>query len=242
MKNSEEITKAKAKLAKLLALSASSNENEAALAMEKAKEIMDKYSLRTIDVAADGGGAHVGNTKIEGLTKTAQTWEAALGWSIAAAFDGEAVRARCRTGWTMTFIAGKSDLEIIADLYVRLRLTIRRMSQSYVNQEKHKTWIPPKTLHNNYRHGMVDTISRRLDKLKENTTPAPVYAGGKDLMVVKSKAVSQVKKRMFPKCKTARTSTMSYDRGAYNKGQADGNNVSLHCSIPGGGSPIGIGA
>ncbi|MDD3816412.1 MAG: DUF2786 domain-containing protein, partial [Desulfocapsaceae bacterium] len=44
------------KLQKLLSLSASDNENEAALAMKKAEGLMREHNLSVADVALDGSG------------------------------------------------------------------------------------------------------------------------------------------------------------------------------------------
>lgn len=231
--NMQDIEKAKILLGKLLALTSSSNENEAARAMEKAKVLMDKYNLRTIDVAEDGTGAYVANREIKGTTLVCQSWEAQLGWIIAKAFDGRAIRNKGGRGvrWTFTFIAGRSDLEIIVDLYNRLRKTIIRMSKQYVAGEKDWTYTPVKTLHNNYRHGMVQTIHSRLKELTAKTTPE--YTGGKDLMVVKSKAVSQVVDKMFPKLRKAPSTKINYEQRAFLQGAKDGKKVSLNRSVAG---------
>jgi hypothetical protein len=60
------------KLQKLLALSASDNENEATLAMKKAEELMREHNLSVADVAIDGSGAHAGSAEVDGSTKTSQ--------------------------------------------------------------------------------------------------------------------------------------------------------------------------
>lgn len=223
-----EMDKVKDKLSKLLALSASPNENEAALAMKKAEELMQKYNLRTVDVAPDGSGAHIGHQEVPGTTRTAQTWEAILGWAIANAFDGQAVRTK-GGHWKMTFIAGKSDLEIIVDLYIRVRQTVRRMSSEYVDSVRYTACESAKTLHNNYRMGMVHTIAERLKELKKNTTP--VYAGTKDLILVKDKAVDQVKNRIFPKLSKGKVTGFRAIPEAYAQGIADGHSVGLHKAI-----------
>lgn len=237
------------KLHKLLALATSDNEHEAKLAMDKAKEIMREHKVSTIDVAIDGSGAYVSQKEVEGLTKTSQTWEANLGSSIARIFDGRAIRTRgSYSGWKLTFVAGRTDLEIIVDLYERTRKTIRDMSAKYVNMHK-DDWnaAPVKTMHNSYRHGMVGTVVNRLKAMRQATATddtAKNSSGvtGRELMIVKGRAVSQRVENLFPHLRTTTSRRSSVDGTAYRQGQADGHNVSLHRSVHGGGSgPIGIG-
>lgn len=238
------------KLHKLLALATSDNEHEAALAMSKAQEIMREHGLNTIDVAVDGTGAYVSQQEVEGFTKISQTWEANLGARIANIFDGRAIRSRgCGSGWKLTFVAGRTDLEIIMDLYKRTRRIIRDMSAQYVDLHKHD-WnaASPKTMHNSYRHGMVNTVTARLLAMRDASRPDEnaknvVGVTGRELMVVKSKAVENRVSKLFPRLRSrASSSRVNVDGAAYWQGQADGNNVSLHRSVRGGnGGPIGIG-
>ena len=233
------------KLQKLLALSASDNENEAALAMKKAEELMREHNLSVADVALDGSGAHVGSAEVCGLTKTSQTWETSLGGFIAQTFNGRAIRTRNSNGWSFTFVAGQTDLIIIADLFERLRSTIKRMSQAYVNRAKGFTRTHGKSLHNSYRLGMIKTISQRLERLKQNTAPTDSRNAfgmtGTALMVIKDKAVDQRVNRLFPRIRTTMSRASRVDGNAYQQGMTDGNNISLHQSVNGRSSaPLGL--
>lgn len=233
----------KAKLKKLLALAGSDNAHEASLAMERAQTLMEKYNLRTIDVAADGSGAYVGTQEVEGTGEIATTWESQLGWAIAQAFDGEAVRSKLRHGgWKFTFIAGKTDLEIIVDLFARLRETVPRMSRTYLAglpswEKSHGA----RTLGNNYRLGVVSTINQRLRALRKPAA-ASTPSNCRDLVVVKNKAVAQRTASLFPRLKQAKPSKARYAAHAYAAGQADGNRVNLGRSISGQGTaPAALG-
>lgn len=230
------------KLKKLLALSASDNENEAELAMNKAEEIMRKHNLSVQDVAMDGSGANIESAVVYGQTKSVQKWERSLGNSIARAFDGQAVLARARNGhnWQFTFIAGKTDLVIIVDLFERLRRTIRRMSAEYVAANR-SPYISPRTQHNSYRIGVVTTVRDRLEQIRHNSRPDdfrnPCGLTGKELLVVKDKAVRQHMEEMFPNLKFEKTRFSSVDSNAYHRGLADGQNVCLHRSVNGSRKP-----
>lgn len=234
--------KVKEKLKKLLALAASDNEHEAALAMEKAQALMNEHNLSVRDVAEDGSGAVIKDEDVPGLTKSCQKWESSLGFRIAEAFDGRAIRTRSANGWCLRFIATKTDVEIIVDLFERLRSTVKRMSGGYV--QTHRSLYPgtsAKTLHNNYRWGMVNTIKERLQQLKENTRPQESTnqygLTGTDLIVIKNKAVDQRVTKLFPKIKKGKTVRLNYLPGAYAQGQKDGSTVNLHRAV--GGNSIG---
>jgi hypothetical protein len=233
------------KLKKLLALSASDNENEATLAMKKAEELMREHNLSVADVALDGSGAHVSSAEVFGLTKTSQTWEISLGSFIAQAFNGRAIRTKNSNGWSFTFVAGKTDLILITDLFERLRTTTKRMSQAYVTSVRDLTNVHGKSLHNSYRMGIVHTIHKRLECLKQNTAPTDnrneFGMTGTALMAIKDKAVDQRVNRIFPRIKSIKTNTSISNGQAYRQGQTDGNNVSLHRSVSGGScTPLGL--
>lgn len=231
--------KIKDKLQKLLALAASDNEHEAALAMEKAQVLMNEHNLTIKDVAEDGSGAIVEDENIWGLTKSRQRWESALSGCIASAFDGRAVVNPTEEGWYVTFIASKTDMAFIVDLYERLRQTVRRMSDSFVKIERsHKPWLSAKTLHNSYRQGLVVTIHNRLQTLKENTRPDTKRVNkygltGMDLVLVKNQAVDQRVENLFGKTYSESRSKIKVYSHAYQQGKEDGNNVSLHRSLDG---------
>ena len=233
--------KIKDKLQKLLALAASDNEHEAALAMEKAQALMNEHNLTTHDVAEDGSGAIIENEDVWGLTKSRQRWESTLGSSIAAAFDGRAVVSPTDEGWYLTFIASRTDMAFIVDLFGRLRQTVRRMSQVYVDRERSsRPWLSAKTLHNSYRRGLVLTIHKRLETLKENTRPDAERVNrygftGMDLIVVKNQAVDQHVEKLFDKLRSEPRTRLKVYSHAYKQGQEDGNQVNLHRSIDGDG-------
>jgi hypothetical protein len=234
------------KLQKLLALAGSDNEHEAQLAMSKAEDLMREHNLSVADVALNGSGAHVQSQKVYGHTATYAKWEGSLGWTVAKTFNGQAIRiSRGKDeGWFFTFVAGRTDLVIIVDLYERLRETIKRMTKQYMAQ--HKGHQRRSLLQNSYRLGLLNTIVTRLKRFKENTAPDGIQKNafgltGKELMVVKERAVEQRVVQLFPDLTMARTRVSRVLLSAYEQGQADGHNVSLHQSVAGGkGGPTAL--
>ena len=235
------------KLQKLLALAASDNEHEAGLAMSKAEALMREHNLSVADVAINGSGAYVQSEEVNGLTKAVQKWEARLGSQIAWAFNGKSIRCTSpENGWYLTFVAGRTDLEIIVDLFERLRETVKRMSKAYVSRHYSPHFrIKRQYFLNSYRLGMVKTIQERLARLKENTTPDDTTKNaygltGRELMVVKDKAIEQRVDQLFPHTRTINYRSTRVVSTAYEQGQSDGHTVSLHRSVDGSNGPVSI--
>jgi hypothetical protein len=235
------------KLQKLLALTASDNEHEAGLAMSKAEALMREHNLSVADVALNGSGASVQSEEVNGLTRAVQKWETRLGGQIAWAFNGKAIRCTSpEGGWYMTFVAGRTDLTIIVDLFERLRETVKRMSKAYATKYYSPHFrIKRHYFLNSYRLGMVKTIQERLARLKENTAPDDTKKNdygltGRELMVVKDKAIAQRVSQLFPNTRNVCYRASRIVTAAYEHGQSDGNSVSLHRSVGGSDGPVAV--
>ncbi len=235
----------KERLKKCLALATSDNENEAELAMAKAREIMQRYNLRTADLTEEGSFT-IEQRIIYGSTKSVQHWETCLAASITEAFDGAMLYQRVGNGYKMFFMAAKTDLEIICDLFLRIRPLITKMSAAYVARQRKRRYRPaPITLHNSYRHGVVKNITARLGNLQKATRPEPIkgpggFGGGTDLIVVKNDAVNDFMNKEHPVVGTARPSRTRLHGEAFDRGHADGNSINLHRSVDGAGVPLAI--
>lgn len=248
-----DIAKIKSKLQKLLALSASDNEAEAGLAMAKASELMEKYGLRTIDVEADTKDVSVDSKSIDGLLSRREMWEVYLARYIADAFDGEVISEDLideesvfykKTGWRLVFVAGKSDIEIITDLYTRVRRIISFKAKAYA-----KTYVGPlnkKSVRLSYARGMGHNVRDRLKKMREQEEllqqrkSAQNYSGTKDLIVVKTDAVAREFKAKFPTAVTRKQASPIRSGGAYETGYKDGDSIGLGRSLNGGGTTAQI--
>ncbi len=238
----------KERLKKCLALATSNNEHEAALAMEKAREIMTRYNLRTIDLT-DSGDFTIEQRIIYGSTKSVQLWEASLAGAVARSFDGACLYQQAGDGWKLFFMAARTDLEIIVDLFERIRVRTLLMSKRYVAaaRQDEKTYrIAPITLHNSYRRGVVEAVRTRLMALQQATRPEPIVAPdglgcGRDLIVAKKDAVNDFLNKEHPDVGRARRERVRGISSAYSAGQEDGATINLHRSLVGGEAPLAIG-
>lgn len=234
------------KLQKLLALAGSDNEYEAQLAMAKAQALMREHKLSVVDVAMNGSGAYVQSQQIDGSRKSFFRWERLLAANVADAFNGKSVRCegRYQKKSYFVFIAGRTDLIIITDLYQRLHDTVIRMSKEF--GKPYKGLKERQEIVSSYQAGFVRTILNRLGKLKVSMAPDDTKNSygitGNELMVIKEKAIEQLLQQLFPNARDSKSRAIRVHSSAYEQGKADGNNVSLHRSIDGcKNNPIAIG-
>lgn len=235
------------KLQKLLALAGSDNEYEAQLAMSKAEALMREHNLSVVDVAMNGSGAYVQSQQVDGYRKSYYRWERLLAANIADVFNGKSVRCEGQNLHKsyFVFIAGRTDLIIIVDLYQRLHDTVIRMSKAF--GKPYKGLQERQRIVSSYQAGLVRTIINRLQQLKINMAPDDTKNScgltGKELMVVKEKAVAQRLEQLFPNARDSRARSIKVHRAAYEQGKTDGNNVSLHRPVDCGknGGPVAIG-
>lgn len=232
------------KLQKLLALAGSDNEHEAALAMARAEALMREHNISLADVALDGTEAKIADARIvpTGSSSTFPLWESDLASAVAWAFHGQVVhffskyQCRCRA---LHFIAGKTDLVIICDLFERTRQTVRRKSAAYAKAAGGGFWAGQ-----SYRVGMVHTIAQRLEALRSNTDPDhEVNTHGmsdRELMVIKDQAVEQRCAELFGRLGKDTRKLRVGDKAAYLRGREDGKNVGLHHSMPKADGPLAI--
>lgn len=229
--SAEQLAKIKSTLTKLMALSASPVEAEAALAMEKCAEIMLKYNIRTIDIQDDKQTFGVESSTMEAMSNS--VWEKLLGYHVAKALDGNAIiipvysaYSNRKTGkYSMCFIAGNTDLSMIVDLYTRLRRTIHTMANVYIRN------IPDanNNTHISYCHGVVLAVAKNLQAVYATPTEATTA-----LVLVKNTAIDNKTAELFPnlqKGKKLSVNKSKVDREALASGFADGQSVGVHTGV-----------
>jgi hypothetical protein len=215
------IEKVRKRLTKLLALSASPVEAEAQAAMDKCKELMEKYNIRTIDIDEENKTANVRDEVVDGSTKQVSSWESALGAAIAKCFDGKSIINKSGGSWRMIFIAGDTDIEIIVDLFKRVRRVVSKKAKEYASTHIGNA----RTLKHNYSIGMVSTVYDRL-KLIYTDTPETTA-----LVPIKEQAIEDHMKKVVGKTTKRRTTATIRDEEAFRSGVRDGHSIKLNKSI-----------
>jgi len=187
-----------AKVQKLLRLATSSNANEAALAAAKAQELIDKHQLAEALLALDSAEPTKGldDEPIVDFEKAdapldrqkrLDRWRCGLA-SVIARQNG------CRiyySGSDIALVGRASDAETVRYLYGYLSREVERLTTEH-GQGMGRTW------RNNFRLGVVDTISNKLWEQRrkfESETRAEARAEGSTALMRVDRALANIDKR-----------------------------------------------
>lgn len=204
---------------KLLALSKSPNENEAALAMAKAQELLLKYNLDMAEIKTSTPD-DAGNNDDAGLTNEPidfdgddkySPWERRLISVISSANLCKIVL--CGNG--VHVLGRKVNVYSVVTMYNWIEPQVIRLAKESGFIRGDKT---------SYILGICETIDKRL---QDNMISYQVNHNCTALVVNIKDELSKYIRSEYPHTGTARpVSIKSY--GAYSSGKADGNKVSIH--------------
>jgi hypothetical protein len=217
------------KIKKLLALSASANEHEAALAASHVQRLLSEHNLALADI--DATERPVKAERIEtAVAKTLPKWVRHLSAGVCDAFDCQAIHHPA--AGKMTFIGVGADVQIAAYTFSYLDTTVRRLCSSYMKQYPADRLAARQRemLRQSYYLGAVDTIYGRLQKQKQQT---PITPGA--LVPVKQGLIKQAVQELGT-IRTVHSRRSFINKSAYNQGQEDGREVGINRGIDGGGS------
>lgn len=152
---------------KLLKLAKSDNPHEAALAAAKAQDLIDRHKLDVSSASADGTEADRPKEAIQKFAdplyvgSKASTWRIRLASALA---DANACRIYLQGG-DIRLIGRASDASALRYLFAYLCRETDRLTDRDAKGNG-KTWV------NNFRLGVVDTISRKLREQQRETVAA----------------------------------------------------------------------
>jgi predicted amidohydrolase len=150
------------KVRKLLALAESPNENEAALAAEKAQELMLRHGIDMAQVAAASGKSTIGAE--EGKTRgKVDPWRRTLAHHVAKSMGGRIVYANdygSQSG-TIYWFGPSGTIEAMTELYAYLEGTLVNLS-AIATAKREETWIHGRRWRTSFLAGAVQRIGRRL--------------------------------------------------------------------------------
>ncbi|MDD2898323.1 MAG: DUF2786 domain-containing protein [Desulfuromonadaceae bacterium] len=214
------------KIRKLLALSRSSNEHEAALAASHAQRLLSEHNLAMADIEPDNKPDSADRVETA-VSKTLPKWVRHLSAGVCTAFDCQAIHNPA--AGKLTFIGVGADVQIAVYTFTFLDRTVRKLCANYVRHH-----VPDRLanrqremMRQSYYLGAVVTIT---DKLKVQKQQTPVTPGA--LVPVKETLIKKSMNEMGP-TRTVHSRKSYINMSAYNQGQLDGNQVGIHQGIGG---------
>lgn len=191
------LDKIKDRIAKLLAMSKdTSSPNEAAIAMGRARALMDKHQLDEFEISGGKIKAEMGTIAATHFSRGMPTYMQTLSVAVAKYND---CHARYESGWMardqrdidkpkrgnrIVFIGFKEDAQLAADMYNRLLEAVSRLCKAYMVGRPRSTNVQL-----SFKAGAVSTIIARLDAMVMERDSAK--ATGHALMIVKRSAVDE---------------------------------------------------
>lgn len=150
---------------KLLNLSESGNEHEAAAAAAKAQALLAEYNLQMSDIPEDGRGCSATTSDVRTRIKL-EKWAFGLAHKTAKAFSCDYYHSsRGRT----TFVGVGADAEVCAWTFSYLYRSLMRMASEYMRGRRGRGSAVDGQLRESFLTGAVIVIGRRLREQAEQT-------------------------------------------------------------------------
>ncbi len=221
------------KVRKLFELSSSSNENEAALAAAKARELLSRYNLSMADVPADEmkGLVSATQTSVQ-IGKVLHSWVRGLLVYISRWYECEHIIHRRRgLNLNLLFIGAGADAEIAAYTFQFMRRELERLLENALPRLKRENrYWSGTALRYAYLDGAVKRIGERFQKHTENMMAAE-REGCKELVLVKQEMIKSYMAKAFPRIRREHGKSRIVNAGAFNKGYSDAGSLDLRPGI-----------
>lgn len=226
---------------KLLALSESSNANEAAAAAAAAQRLMEQHGIDAAMLdTEDEPDEPVAEHHIGDEGKRVATWRNALAYALARANGCKSILRKQQRGPTKLVLIGRaSDAAVVRYMYRYLTNEIDRLCEA----EARSRGRAGKTWRTNFRVGAVDVITRRLDEAKRQARQERrMQAGGGVALARVDEAIAKLDQRLTDaerwaqhnlRLRKGSKSRWRNDPEAYAAGRKAGEQVRLDAGGPG---------
>lgn len=231
------------RIRKLLSLSKSANEHEAASAAASAAKMMLEHEIEEASLC-DAPEA-VEKSTLDETGKKRVPWKGILAHSLTVAHGCKAYTERSNGGATIKIVGQPSKVATIRYMYAYLVSEVNRLADLSFGDEHRECKAsgvqPPsaRSWKNAFRLGASSVIGKRLIDQRKRTHIAAQLGGQKNALVVVKSAEEAVQKYVRDNVKGIRSGTAARysSRSGFASGKAAGKGVSL-----GGGRGLGSGA
>ncbi|SFC50998.1 DUF2786 domain-containing protein [Clostridium uliginosum] len=215
-------TKIVEKIQKLLALSESSNENEAQLSLLKAQELLAKHKLSLKEVKEFRAYNSAIKEKISSVSFTKAKWKAELARLISDNF-GCYYYFRTKRTHTITFFGREEDV-IVCNIILEYAIDCINSRVKQLRYQYSKEGYSTKGLENDYALGFIYGLTQKFEKQKK------AHEEWGMVLVKDSEVVEAHNNIKFTKSINTKIQFKGYIE-AYNKGQEDGKDFSISDKI-----------
>jgi hypothetical protein len=212
------------KVRKLLALSNSSNEHEAALAARHVQRLLSEHNLAMADIEANvenGSAERIDLAAARNLPK----WVRYLSGGVGTAFDCQVLHDPNRR--TLVFIGVGADPEVASYTFTYLERTVRKLCSAYLKSQDGGSFSKRQRelTRNSYYLGAVSAISRNLREQKVQTPVTP-----NALVPVKDGLIRAAMQEFGP-VRTVHGRRSYVDGHSYQQGHEDGHKVGIRGAV-----------
>lgn len=210
------------KIRKLLALSKSDNPHEAAVALQKATQLMEEYQIKNIDLIPEQDVTH---SDIESVTGQHYIWAKTLAFSCAKLFDCTTINYTDKKGFR--FIGEEQNIVCANQLFWHLFRAWKGMCSTDYKKDQP---LDRKLYRKSHGLGFASTIYKRVQELTEKRHENIVKSTGTDLVVVSDAKLNQYMEDNF-KLRKAPSRSLTTSGSGYSQGMAAGKKVNLVAPI-----------
>ncbi len=222
-----------AKVRKLFELSTSSNENEAASAASKARELLSRYNLSVADLPTEEMRSVISATEASlEVGRILKNWVKGLLIHVAQGFDCEhIIRRRRAADPVLTFIGTSADAEVAVHTFVFLHRELNRFADKALPRLKRENRGWNST---SLRYAYLDGAVRRIGERLREETRAFKDAERNDcqaLVLAKKQMISSYMAKTFSQIRTEYARRRMVSIHAFEKGYEDAGSICLRPAL-----------
>lgn len=221
------------KVRKLFELANSPNENEAALAAAKARELLGRYNLSIADLPTDDANNWLAPTLASvRIGKIVRNWVKGLLFHVAEGFECQHIIRRRRGADTiLSFIGTPADAEIAVYTFQFLYRQLHGYAERALPglRRENGGWSTS-ALKSAYLDGAVKRIGERFSEQTQSIRAAE-RRGCKDLVLAKERMIKDYMAAAFPSVRTEYGKRRVVSAGAFEKGYYDAGTINLRPGI-----------
>jgi hypothetical protein len=210
------------KIRKLLALSKSDNPHEAAIALQKATQLMEEYQIKNIDLIPEQDVTH---SDLEQVTGQHFIWANTLALACANMFDCTTINYTQLKSFR--FIGNDQNILCANQLFWHLFRAWKSMCNTDYIRDKPSD---RKLYRKSHGLGFASMIYKRVQELTEKRHDNIVKSTGTDLVVVSDFKLDQYMEDNF-QLRKSKSRTLTTSGSGYMQGVAAGNKVQLVAPI-----------